>query len=336
MFLLAGTEQLNLPRFGRKRRFFEVYSLRCHDPRQGVALWYRQGLLVREGAAPEAMLSVMIRERDRDSSEHYLQRSCPLNEARIERDIFYFSVAGGEFYHKGCHGELESDGERVAWQLAWEPSDKPFRPYPFRIFYKPGWPFAKIVTPNPDIKISGPFQWGEKRWHFDQVPGCQTHVWGEHSADNWTWGQVSQFEGDEDISFEAVSGRVRFHRRLLPTITLLRIVVAGNEYRLNRPWHWRNNTSFAHADRWHFEASTALKRFVGDVFVDPKDIIGVSYQDPDGSARYIYRTESAQMKLQIFARQGKEWALERSATSLPTMAYEFASMERVADIPLVA
>lgn len=336
MFLLAGTERLNLPRFFGKRRFFEVYSLRFNDPAQQVALWYRQFLLLRSTDVAEAGLTLVLYDLADPRQNKIYHKTTPLDEARIEDDIFYFSVAGGEFYQKGCHGELQQDGVRLNWELEWSPAERAFRHYPLRIFYKPVWPFAKIVSPNPDIRVSGDLNWGERHWHFDRIPACQTHVWGTHSAESWTWAQVNQFENDEAISFEAVSGRVYLRDRLLPPITLLRIILHGKEYRLNRPWHWRSNISFPHVDRWHFEATSGGMRFVGEVFVDPKAVTGITYADPDGSARYVYRTESATLRLQIFRRDKNQWILERTYQSLPAMAYEFAQKEPVADVALIS
>ena len=338
MPLLSGTERLNLPRFFRKKRFFDVYSLRFNDISQHLALWYRQYVLLRAKGEPEVGLTLVLYDTEQPDKTRICHQARSLQEARIEDDIFYFSVAGGEFYQKGCHGEIEDggEGEAVRWQFEWVPSTKPFRHYPFRFFYKSLWPLAKIVTPNPDISISGQLQWGDQSWRFKDVQGCQTHIWGEQSGEQWTWGQVSLFEGDEKVIFEGVSGQVRFHGRLLPMITMLRIVLNGQEYRLNRPWQWRHNISFSHADRWHFEATHSGTRFIGDVFVDPKTLTGVTYIDPDGSPRYVYRTESASLRLQQFRRDKQEWILERTFQSQPAMAYEFAQRDPVPDIPLVA
>lgn len=336
MFLLAGTERLNLPRFFGKESFFEVYSLRFNDPKQKVAVWYRQSILLRRKKPAEAGLSIVLYDLEDPERNRICHQTRPLQEARIEDDIFYFSVAGGEFYQKGCHGQLTYEDEPIRWQFEWLPAERSFRHYPLRIFYRPLWPFAKIASPNPDVRLTGDLEWGARRLHFEKVPACQTHIWGRHSAESWTWAQVNQFEDNEDIVFEAVSGRVYLQGRLLPPITMLRIVLHGREYKLNRPWHWQGNISLPHVDRWHFEATSRGMRFIGDVFVDRKELTGFVYEDPDGSQRYIYRTESATLRLQIFRRDKKEWILERTYQSLPAMAYEFAQKEPVADVPLVS
>lgn len=332
--LLSGTESWNLPRFFRKKQHIEVYSFRFVDPHQQVALWYRQEILMIPDQEPQACLRIGFYDLESPQNTRVISKTVPLKEARIEPDIFYFSVAGGELYHKGSHGCLELPEGNMEWQFQWEPSDKVFRYLPLRSLYKLSWPLVKIVAPNPEIRVTGWLRWGERFYEFEGIPGYQLHQWGPRYPEIWSLGQVSQFENYVRTSFEGLSYRFSRDSGNYPVLSQFRIVISGKEYRINRPWQWHRNVSHGHGDRWHFEATHYRNRFIGDVFVEPKHLVGIKLKDPDGSDRYCYRTENGQLRLQLYQKKGRDWVLERELKSLPAMAYEFAQSEPLAGIPI--
>ncbi len=323
--ILSGTESWNLPRLSGQKKHVESYSFRFADLSQQVALWYQQRILIRPGQEPTAAMTMFLHNLIDPRQSQCWKREVPLTAARIEPDIFYFAVGGGEFYHKGTHGHLETADSEVEWQLQWEPSDKSFRYLPGRVFYKTDWPLTKLVAPNPDITVSGWMRWGDQQLQFKQVRGHQTHSWGTHSPTQWCWAEAREFEANGYSSFEAFSAS---------PFQLFRFVLADKEYRINRPWQWRRSVSVSHWDRWHFECQSWRTRFVGDVFVEPEHVIGLAYDEPDGSKRYVYHTESARLRLQRYRKHGKEWRLDRELKSLPSMAYAFGTSEAVPEVPL--
>lgn len=331
--LLAGTERLNLPRYTGRRCLHEVYYLRFADVGQKVGVWYRQTLLHQKQHPPEAALWMMLFDLADPNKNVAWQIGEPIGKARLERDIFYFEVAGGKLYHKGSHGEFQQGGSSVKWEFHWKPNAKTFFHLPSRLFYHIPFPKMKLLSPNADIRLSGHLQWGERRFEFNDVPAQQSHLWGKTHPTEWVWGHTNSFIGEEAF-FEGLSARVRLGDRLLPPLTILRAVIAGREYRLNHMWQWRKNTSNAHVDRWHFEGEGRGARIVGDVFVDREHIVGVTYNDPDGSKRYCYHTESARLELFLYRRVRQDWVQKKRLQSQPAMAFEFATSKPLPDIPL--
>jgi hypothetical protein len=332
--LLSGTESWNLPRLFRKKQHVEVYSFRFVDSRQKVALWYCQEVLIIPDQEPEASLRIVLYDLERPENTRVLSKTVPLKETRIEPDIFYFSVAGGEMYHKGSHGCLELPEGNLEWQLQWKPSDKGFRYLPLRSLYKLNGPWVKIVAPNPEIQVTGWIHWGERSYEFEGVPAYQLHQWGPHTPETWSFGQVDQFENYVRTSFEGLSYRFGKDRGHTPMFSQFRIVISGKEYRINKPWQWHRNLIQGHADRWHFEVTQYRNRFIGDVFVEPKHLVGIKLKSSDGSDRYCYRTENARLRLQHYQKKRGDWILERELKSLPAMAYEFGTSEVLAGVPL--
>ncbi len=333
--LLSGTEYWNLPRHTGRRQHFENYAIRCVAPREERSLWYQQSLLLQPDQEPIVTVRFQLAATGNPERRLVVEESERLTQARIESDIFYFAAAGGEFYHKGTHGKLEIGGKILEWQLQWEPSERSFRYLPGRLFYRTDWPLLKLVAPNPQIQVSGWVRWGNEEHVFDASPGYQTHSWGHRYPETWVWAQVQQFENHVRTSLEGVSYQFAknggHHRRL----SQFRVIISGKEYRINRPWQWHRIQTQSHADRWHFEAGTRRTLFIGDVFVDPQQLIGFILRDPDNSPRYLYRTDGAQLKLQVYRKKKGEWDLERELSSLPTMAYEFGTSDPLPDVALV-
>lgn len=334
MLLLAGTEKFNLTRYTGQQRFYENYSLRFADPRQQVALWYRQSVRIAAGEDPEAILWFSLFDLASPDKSRHWKKTSPLEAARIEKDIHYFAVGGGELYHKGTHGETIFDDVPVKWQLTWTPAERAYRHLPRMITHRLPFPPVKIIAPNPDIQVTGELQVGEKSYHFDAVPGHQGHSWGPHLAEGWVWGQVNLFDGERRAYFEGLSGSLRWQGRTFPPLTVLRLHVDDKEYLFNQPWQWRNNTSNPHLDRWHFEGGGRRHRIVGDVFVHAAHLMGVTLTDTDGSKVYVYHTENAQLKVQLHTRRKGRWMLEHELLSQPAMAYEYATREPVSGVPL--
>ncbi len=332
--ILSGTESWNLPRNKGQKNFLESYTLRCCDPTRPLALWYRQEVSLGAELEDQAALWFHLYDGSGPQRSLCINQTYSLEHARIESDIFYFSVAGGEFYHNGSHGRLEIDGKSLEWQLQWEPSEKVFRYLPLRSLYRVNAPLFKLVAPNPEIHVSGWLRWGEVRYEINGIPGYQSHHWGRRYPESWCWGQVAQFEGYAATSFEGLSYRFQRKKGRYPRTSQFRIIISGKEYRLNRIWRLRRNLSQGHVDRWHVESDTGRRRFIGDVFVNPQQISGQELRDTDGSSRFAYRTDTAQLKLQLYRKKGRDWLLARELKSLPTMAYEFVSPTAIDGIPL--
>jgi hypothetical protein len=332
-FILAGTEQYNLPRMLDKRSGYEVYYLRFTDPKQQIGLWYRQTFLIPEAGEPEASIWWMIYDLAHPHKNFAWRKTVPLSETRIERDMFYFSVSGGEIYHKGSHGSLKANEKKIEWRLVWEPGTKAFKAYPAPFYFLP-FPKTKFLSPNPVIAVTGELKWGERRYQFDGIPGEQSHVWGRRHAHSWTWGSTTFFAGTEKVLFQGLSARVPLGRKISPPLSLFYLRVGDKEYSFRQPWQWTKNNSHSSSVRWHFSAETRRQKITGDVFLKEKDLIGVTYTDPDASQRYCYHCENATLHLKIYNKFKRAWELSRELQSLPAMAYEFVTSEPIPNIPL--
>ncbi len=332
--LLSSTEYWNLPRVPEVGPHVETYALRFTDLKQNIAMAYRQSVVLKTGESGVAALAISLYDLKNPENNLVMRDQVPLSEARIEKDIFYFAVGGGEFYQNGSHGLLVNTSPELEWQLRWEPSRYSFRYLPLPALYKGSLFPTKLVSANPDIQLTGWLNWQGRHYDFNQVTAHQYHLWGQTYPQTWTWGQVSQFDGKVVASFEGAAAEFPGNASWTRTPKIFRIVVGGHEYRLNRPWHWNSNRSASHVNRWHFEGRQGRRRFVGDVFVEPDSIVGTSLLNADGTPRYRYRSETARLRLQVYERRGRPWQLVQELNSLPAMAYEFGRSEPLAHIPL--
>ena len=187
--LLSGTEYWNLPRLPRKGPHIETYALRFTDLKQAVAMAYRQSLILHADGTQEAALRITLHDLNAPENLLVLSERRPLQEARVERDIFYFAVAGGELYHNGSHGFLAATTPKLEWQLRWEPAEQSFRYLPLPFLYKREQLVApRLVAPNPDIKLQGWLRWNGREYRLNQTPAHQYHLWGPSYPEQWCWG----------------------------------------------------------------------------------------------------------------------------------------------------
>ena len=309
---LDDLERDNLPRWHPQRRnFFESYVLSWNDPRQKIAGWLRYSLLAPAARDPEVTLSGFFFDSSDPTQNRDLQETVPIRSLRSENEIFYFATPTAAIYQTGARGELKSQQDQLSWELKLQEPIVSLRHFP-KTFYQLPWPSTKLVAPHLSCRISGEFTVNQKKFSLDAVPGHQAHLWGTARARRWVWGHCNSFE-DPSAVFEGFS--------VSDKLTLLFFVYQGKRYSFLSPWHWSQNKSLPGEHRWHFESAAGEFRFIGDLFTDPKQMMTVRYEDPDGTWREARDTKVADLKIQVL-KKGRDWELVDTLTAQKSAAFE--------------
>ena len=284
---ISSEERDNLPRWRPgKAGFFETYDLRWVEAREKTAGWLRFG---------------------------------PLQEARIEREIFYFSVGPTALFQSGSHGKIEADGHRMEWDLRLEGPSRSLRHLPAPFYLLP-YPPTKLLAPRLSCRVSGTVSIDNRQQNLVSVPAHQAHFWGSAHPPFWAWGHCNSFREDPGAVFEGLSSVLSLAGKVQP-VTLLHLTFGGKDYSFLAPWHWLRNKSRYDLSHWHFEAEGKGIRLIGKLRADPGKMAGLKYRDPDLSERFCHHTEAADLQIELFRDKERIGTL----TAGQTAAFEMAT-----------
>jgi hypothetical protein len=98
----------------------------------------------------------------------------------------------------------------------------------------------------------------------------------------------------------------------------------------------RNPSEFG-LDHWRFEARAGRRKATCEVSARREDLVGVTYHDPDGELAYCYNTEVADMRLDLWERDGRRapWRKVDELRSERHAHFEYAQRTPVEGVPLL-
>lgn len=295
---LSPQEKDNLTRWdGRSAPYFEAYDLSWTDPSSGIAGSFRYELEVLTGAEPVFTVTADFFDFSHPEKSTACSQRFSLGDARIEREIFYFSAGPSAIFESGARGDLPGEGGRVSWELKFQEEGLSLRHLPSP-FYFGNFPKTKILAPHLSFPLSGEFSVNDRKILIENVPARQAHLWGSRRPTSWVLAHCNAFEEDRGFCFEGLS---------TPPFHLFFFYWDGKLHRFNSPWRWWTNRSRPGPDRWHFDVGNMSLRFVGDLFSSSTAMGG----------------RSADMTLQILRKSRAGWESVKKLTASKTAFFEW-------------
>ena len=185
-------------------------------------------------------------------------------------------------------------------------------------------------------------QIGERRIDVAGAGGGQAHLWGSKHATRWAWAHCNDFTGPDgrprnDVFIDGVSVYVpRFGRQIGPNTPVV-ARVGGHDLLSVGPLAVTRNPSEFGLDHWRFEARAGRRKATCEVSARREDLVGVTYHDPDGELAYCYNTEVADMRLDLWERDGRRapWRKVDELRSERHAHFEYAQRTPVDGVPLL-
>lgn len=299
----------------------ESYFLKANEPSGERALWVKATIFAsaREPSGAVAEGWAIAFDRRGGKPRHVaVKHALPFAQASFSRtglDIGWklgdehFSLRPGE-----ARGRIARREGSIAWDLRFEGDARPLFPLPHESMYRGAFPKSKLVTPSPDLRLSGEVTVGGERWEIAGWRGMQGHNWGRGHADLYAWCHVNAWDDEVDFVLEALSGKVRVGPVLTPLVTIACARYRGVSYDFNGPV----TIARAHGDvglrRYGFSAETRHARIEGHLEADTEDMVGLYYPNPDGAMTYCLNSKLARAHVR-FEVSGRPPLALRSRTA---------------------
>jgi hypothetical protein len=318
---------------------YEVWYVTFTDPATGVGFWIRYTMvapLPQTGEAATCSLWLMAMD-PADPARNVGQKvSFPVEQLHATAAPFELRIGDAILTDRGMRGALERDGVASEWDLSWDPRLPAYgHVHPFLRRAK----IAKTVLflPHPELDVRGHVQIGDRRIDVTGAGGGQAHLWGSKHASRWAWVHCNDFTGRAGVFIDGVSVFVpRFGREIGPNTPVV-ARVDGTDLMSVRPLTVTRNPSEFGLDHWRFEARDGNRKVTGDVSARREDLVGVTYHDPDGELAYCYNTEVADMRLDVWERDGRRasWRKVDTLNSERHAHFEYAQRTPIDGVPLL-
>jgi len=329
-------ERANLLRWdGSQRGFYEVYFLKFNDRASRTACWLRYTLLSPgpEVGPPRTELWGIFFDAADPAGHFAVKQSLPIDALRWDGNRFRLSLGDAELRQTGCQGAIDDPGRghRLSWELSFDSASEAMFHWPHPKMYELRLPKTKMISPHIDARFSGRLVADGRTIELKDAPGQQTHMWGTQHGLRWCWGHCDAFEEDPEAVWEGLDAQVPIGPWESPHLKLFLLRFQGRWHRFNRPRMLLRNRSQYELGRWNFEAFNDELRLSGTVETELTDLIGVTYQDPDGKLLWCNNSKLATARLEISGSGGRELG---RLTCHRAAALEFVDRRIAAEVPI--
>jgi hypothetical protein len=304
-----------------KHGHVESYFLKANDPKSRRALWIKATIYATDREPSKALAEAWAIAFDGDREHVAVKSHVPFASARFDRTAMHVDVDSCTIDRDHARGKIETSGRSVAWDLSLAGATSPLVHFPRAWMYEAPFPSSKIVSPLPDIRVSGTVVVNGETWTLDRWPGLVGHNWGRSHAFLYAWAHCNVWDdaGDE-VVFEGTSARVRVGRGklgvLAPMTTLLCVRHRGVRYELNGARDLVRNRGSISARRWTFSGKNELVSIEGELCGENDDFVGLFYANPDGAMTYCLNSKIARGRVTIVPRGRAPIVLSTRAAAL--------------------
>jgi len=314
----------------------ESFFLKANAPGEGRAVWLRFTLLAPR-ALPEAARAEVwaIAFDHRAGKPRAWKASAPAGAAALAREELGFAVAGCELSPGRTHGTIRGAAGDIAWDLRWTGRGEELRLLPAALYERRGFPRTKLLSPEPDARVTGSVRVGDQGWDLAEWPGMQGHNWGAGHAARYAWAHCNAFADHPGTVFEGASAGVAIGPWTTPLVTIAELRHGGRTLDLSGVRHWFNRSATIEAARWSFRAVCGTERIDVSIESAPSDTAGLVYEDPDGKRAICLNSKLARCRIDLASRTRR--GLERRETLVceDAAALEILSRDSAHGVPIL-
>jgi hypothetical protein len=306
---------------------YEAWYVTVAQPERRRGFWIRYSTFnPARGGNVEAhsALWAFCFDRDDPRSNWGAKVQFPLRALRVQSRPFLLRLNDALMVHNGCSGQLYNERGGARWDLRWESRELPFP------FLRPRWQMLSSVANigvHPALRVSGTIEINGQAHHLEHAPGGQQHTWGSSHALEWNWG----FASGPDFWLDGATSRVRSRLGRVLVGTAIGAHARQHRFAFNGPLQVLRTQGPITPEGWTAEARLGQRVLRVSVIPRRSDLIGVTYADPNGGARYCYHTEVADLDFRLTRGDKILSRFHRPASA----AFEYASETQVPGLTLL-
>ncbi len=239
---------------------------------------------------------------------------------------------------KSCRGHINDKDKVLKWNLNLMPiAPQVSHNFVPNLLWKTGIVKNYAVTTHEKILFNGTIEVDQETIQVNNALGMQGHLAGLKQGHSWAWAHSCIFEDEENgesvpIIIDVLTARARLGSTIpSPPLTTLFLYYEGKTYSLNSIRNILHTQSKYIPLFWEFRTNTSDIQISATIEADPSIVVGVQYEDTDGSPLYCYNTKMATMKLII---HDKKLDKKRQFVSLNKCAFEWVQRELWNKVPI--
>ena len=282
----------------REAPYYESRYIRANHPEEPRALWLRETLLLPTAGDPVADVWVMVFDPD-GAGNRALKQPYPIDAATYEYDNWTARIGATTIDEQSARGVVTGGKRSARWDLRITPGSEAEVKLLTERAYKARIPTAKTTVRHPLAQFDGQVELDDARLVLDGWAGSVNHNWGTRHTPAYAFGQVCGFDDAPDTSLEIVTARAAVGPVLTPAATLFVFRHAGQEFAVRSVLGSLQTHGRYRPFSWSFGARVGDQMIEGEMFVEPADVIGLTYTDTDGGSKYCYNSAIATCRIQL-------------------------------------
>lgn len=311
--------------------YYESRYIRANRPGSPQALWLRETLLLPTEGRPAADVWVMVFDPD-GVGNRALKEPYPMESADYDHEPWTARIAATILDDRSAEGVITGGHRSARWDLRITPGDEP----PVRLLtdraYAARFPTGKTTVRHPLARFDGLLELDDVRLVLDGWTGSVNHNWGTRHTPSYAYGQVCGFDEAPEATLEIVTARAALGSFLLPGVTLFVFRHAGQEFAVRSIRGSLQTHGRYRPFTWTFGGRVGDQMIEGELVAEPSDVIGLTYTDTDGAAKYCYNSAIATCRIQVAGK-----AFERAELIADRRAmFEILTDDRHPVVPLLA
>ena len=216
----------------------------------------------------------------------------------------YIAMGESSFGPASVRGQAKGEGRNASWKLSLEGSAPPLRHLPWEWMYRAPLPRTKLLSPHPDLRLSGGAEIDGQQVALDGWRGVVGHNWGAQHAERWIWMHGAGFAENEDAWLDVAMGRIKAGPLTTPWIANGVLGLDGVRHRLGGPAKAGSTEVRERPEGCEFVLTGDAITVQGTAGSNRERFVGWVYADPDGSEHHAVNCSIADMELAV-SRPGR-------------------------------